>query len=106
MRLFRCVVPGRGDPADLLRSYLLMLAPSITQWVQQLQRCPLYAVLGGFEYGHTPGVGTFYGFFRRLWAAETVNPPALPPKGERGQCRAESPDQRSEQNCPAAGAAG
>ncbi len=64
------------DPADLLRSHLLMLEvgePSITQWVQQLQRCPLYAVLSGFEHGHTPGVGTFYGFFRRLWAAETVN---------------------------------
>ncbi len=68
--------PRPWDPADLLRSYLLMLEvgePSITQWVQQLQRCPLYAVLSGFEYGHTPGVGTFYGFFRRLWAARTVH---------------------------------
>ncbi|NMP25225.1 transposase, partial [Sulfobacillus sp. DSM 109850] len=57
--------PRPWDPADLLRSYLLMLEvgePSITRWVQQLQRCPLYAVLSGFEYGHTPGVGTFYGF--------------------------------------------
>ncbi len=65
-----------GSPAHLLRSYLLMLEvgePSITQWVQQLRRCPLYAVLSGFEYGHTPGVGTFYGFFRRRWVADTVN---------------------------------
>lgn len=28
---------------------------------------PLYAILSGFEVGNTPGVGTFYDFFNRLW---------------------------------------
>ncbi|WAH43495.1 hypothetical protein NZD89_08985 [Alicyclobacillus fastidiosus] len=67
---YSCRGPQSIDPANLLRSYLLMLEvgePSITKWVNQLRRCPLYAILSGFEYGHTPGVGTFYDFFGRLW---------------------------------------
>ena len=68
--------PRSFDPADLLRSYLLMLhvrEPSITEWVNQLRRCPLYAILSGFEYGKTPGIGTFYDFFKRLWSHTSVN---------------------------------
>ncbi|WAH43813.1 hypothetical protein NZD89_10740 [Alicyclobacillus fastidiosus] len=73
---FSCRGPKSIDPADLLRSYLLMLQvgePSVTEWVNQLRRCPLYAILSGFQYGQTPGVGTFYGFFRRLWSCDSAN---------------------------------
>src|SRR5579875_2686124 len=58
------------DPADILRSYLLMLQVgciSVTKWVDELRRVPLYAIISGFIPGHTPGVGTFYDFFTRLW---------------------------------------
>jgi len=68
--------PETIDPAKLLRSYLLMLQVkqiSVTEWVNDLRRYPLYAILSGFEYGHTPGVGTFYDFFRRLWSLDSPN---------------------------------
>ena len=57
------------DPANLLRAYLLMLQvgqTSITKWVDELRRVPLYAMITGFLPGHTPGIGTFYDFFDRL----------------------------------------
>ena len=68
--------PMAFDPARLLRSYLLMLEvgqTSISRWVNDLRRIPLYAILSGFEYGHTPGVGTFYEFFKRLWNSTAAN---------------------------------
>lgn len=34
---------------------------------------PLYAILSGFEVGDTPGVGTFYDFFSRLWNSDSNN---------------------------------
>lgn len=34
---------------------------------------PLYAILSGFEFGDTPGVGTFYDFLSRLWDSEDPN---------------------------------
>jgi Transposase DDE domain len=60
------------DPADLLRSLLLMVKLRITSidlWVQQLRTMPIYAILSGFKPNATPGVGTFYDFFKRLWLA-------------------------------------
>lgn len=57
-------------PANLFRSYLLMLQvgrTSITAWVDELRRVPLYAIISGLEPSHTPGVGTFYDFLARLW---------------------------------------
>lgn len=60
------------DPADIFRSYLLMLqvgCTSVTAWVDELRRVPLYAIVSGFFPGSTPGVGTFYDFFARLWPA-------------------------------------
>lgn len=72
--------PLSVDPADMLRSYLLMLEvgqSSVTEWVNDLRRCPLYAILSGFVYGQTPGVGTFYDFFPKLW---TYAPPNLAPR--------------------------
>ncbi|WP_409342012.1 hypothetical protein [Paenibacillus sp. MBLB4367] len=66
--------PKPRDPASMLRSYLLnlLIRPqlSVTKWVDEMHTVPLYAILSGFEPGDIPGVGTFYDFFRRLWAAE------------------------------------
>lgn len=69
--------PLPRDPASMLRSYLLMLLTnptmSITDWAEELKRVPLYAILSGFEPGDTPGIGTFYDFFGRLWASDKKN---------------------------------
>ncbi|QOY34875.1 transposase [Anaerobacillus isosaccharinicus] len=69
--------PEPRDPASMLRSYLLCLLTSptlsITEWVNQLHRVPLYTILSGFEPGDVPGVGTFYDFFRRLSGFEKAN---------------------------------
>ena len=34
---------------------------------------PLFAILSGFEFGNTPGVGTFYDFLNRLWDSDEDN---------------------------------
>ena len=39
----------------------------------QLKINPLYAILSGFEVGNTPGIGTFYDFFDRLWDSKDDN---------------------------------
>lgn len=60
------------NPPDMLRSLLLMHKlqyTSVDKWVQALKTVPLYAVLSGFNPDSTPGVGTFYDFFNRLWLA-------------------------------------
>lgn len=43
----------------MLRSYLLSIALrfSVTKWVDQMRMVPAYAILSGFEFGDTPGVG-------------------------------------------------
>lgn len=64
------------DPADLLRSILLMHKLRITSvdgWVRQLRTIPVYAILSGFAPGRVPGVGTFYDFFKRLWLATSAH---------------------------------
>ena len=45
----------------MLRSYLLSIALhfSVTKWVDQMRTVPAYAILSGFAFGNTPGVGTF-----------------------------------------------
>lgn len=63
-------------PSCMQRSYLLSIdfkVTSITDWAAQLKINPLYALLSGFEIGDTPGVGTFYDFFDRLWDADDNN---------------------------------
>ncbi len=69
--------PQPRDPASLLRSYLLFLMTKpeigITEWINEMKRIPFYAILSGFEPGDLPGVGTFYDFFIRLWAASGNN---------------------------------
>ena len=58
------------------RSYLLSLdfkVTSLTEWAAQLKINPLYAILSGFEFGDTQGVGTFYDFLNRLWDSDEDN---------------------------------
>ena len=50
----------------------------------------LYAILSGFPFGDTPGVGTFYDFFSRIWQGGSDNlspkdrfPKMKPPKGKK-----------------------
>ena len=60
----------------MLRSYLLTLklkVPSITVWYRMPKETPLYAILSGFSFGDTPGVGTFYDFFSRIWQDDSNN---------------------------------
>lgn len=88
--------PAPRDPASMLRSFLLLLLTkpetSITSWVDELYRVPLYAILSGFEPGDVPGVGTFYDFFGRLWASaeNNIKPrkkkrKRKPKKGKKGE---------------------
>ncbi|MET3208004.1 UNVERIFIED_CONTAM: hypothetical protein ABIC26_000940 [Paenibacillus sp. PvR008] len=69
--------PIPRDPASLLRSYLLLLLTNphmgITEWINEMKRTPIYAILSGFRLDDLPGVGTFYDFFRRLWPAVDKN---------------------------------
>lgn len=67
------------------RSYLLSLdfkVTSLTEWAAQLKINPLYALLSGFEFGDTPGVGTFYDFLNRIWNSneDNLNPHVHPVK--------------------------
>ena len=63
-------------PSCMLRSYLLSIklhVTSIAKWCELLKVTPLYAILSGFLVSDTPGVGTFYDFFNRLWQSENNN---------------------------------
>jgi len=63
-------------PSSMLRSYLLSIKfkiTSITRWVALLKENPLYAILSGFSFGDTPGIGTFYDFFSRMWDSDSNN---------------------------------
>lgn len=68
--------PAPRTPSCMQRSYLLSIdfkVYSITEWVSQLKINPLFAILSGFEVGDTPGIGTFYDFFSRLWDSDDNN---------------------------------
>ena len=69
-------------------SYLLSIhfkIHSLTDWAAQLKINPLYAILSGFEFGDTPGIGIFYDFLNRLWNSEVPNlsPHLRPAKRKR-----------------------
>ena len=80
-------------PSCMLRSYLLALklkVTSITAWCRMLRETPLYAILSGFPFVDTPGVGTFYDFFSRIWQDDSDNlspkdrfPKMKPPRGKK-----------------------
>jgi hypothetical protein len=76
--------PLPRDPASLLRSYLICLmtnpAMGLTEWINEMKRTPIYAILSGFALDDLPGVGTFYDFFERLWPAVDKH---LKPKKQR-----------------------
>lgn len=76
--------PEPRDPASMFRSFLvfLMTNPEIglTEWINEMKRTPIYAILSGFSLDDIPGVGTFYDFFERLWPAVDKN---LKPKKQR-----------------------
>lgn len=69
--------PKPRDPSAMMRSYLIFLLSrptiGIAEWVDELHRVPLYAILSNFEPGDIPGVGTFYDFFARLWNSDKPN---------------------------------
>ena len=68
--------PAPRTPSCMQRSYLLSIdfkVTSITDRATQLKINPLYAILSVFEFGDTPGIGTFYCFFSRLWNFEDDN---------------------------------
>lgn len=68
--------PAPRLPSDMLRSYLLSIKfkiTSITRWAALLKENPLYAILSGFDPMDTPGVGTFYDFFDRMWDSDDDN---------------------------------
>lgn len=72
-------------PSNMFRSYLLSLEfkiPSPTTWASSLKQNHLHAILSGFSVGDTPGTGTFYDFFDRLWLSDEDNltNPLHPPK--------------------------
>ena len=76
-------------PSSMLRSYLLSIkckVTSITAWASDLKQNHLHAILSGFSVGDTPGTGTFYDFFDRLWLSDSdnisnpVHPPRQKPK--------------------------
>ena len=85
--------PDPRLPSCMLRSYLLALklkVTSITVWCRMLRETPLYAILSGFSFGDTPGVGTFYDFFSRIWQDGSNHlspkdrfPKMKPPKGKK-----------------------
>lgn len=61
--------PKPRTPSCMQRSYLLSIdfkIHSMTDWTAQLKINPFYAILSGFEFGDTLGVGTFYEFLSRL----------------------------------------
>jgi hypothetical protein len=65
--------PPPRPPSSMMRSYLLSLklkVTSVTDWCRMLKETPLYAIVSGFMPGDTPGVGTFYDFFHRMWGSD------------------------------------
>ncbi len=82
------------DPADMLRSTLLMtkLHLGVDDWVRQLRTVPVYAILSGFSPDDVPGIGTFYDFFRRLWNADS------PHKTGRNKRKLKKPKKKGKKN--------
>lgn len=68
--------PKPRTSSCMQHSYLLSIhfkIHSLTDWAAQLKINPLYAILSGFEFGDTPGIGIFYDFLNRLWNSEVPN---------------------------------
>lgn len=81
-------------PSDMVRSVMLSVEfkiTSVTAWVADMKENHLHALLSGFSVGDTPGIGTFYDFFSRLWCGnknnltDAVHPPKEKPKKPKGK---------------------
>ena len=62
--------PAEFEPADMLRSLVLMTSlkiTSIAKWASCLENSNVLAILSGFEPGKTPSASAFYDFWNRLW---------------------------------------
>jgi hypothetical protein len=89
--------PEPRDPASMFRSFLLLMMTNptmgITEWINEMKRTPLYAILSGFKVNDIPGVGTFYDFFKRLWTSSNKHlrvqkrkrRKSKPKKGKKGE---------------------
>ncbi|MCI8796060.1 MAG: hypothetical protein HFG89_04280 [Dorea sp.] len=88
-------------PSNMLRSYLLSIKCKITSttaWASDLKQNYLHAILSGFSVGDTPGTGTFYDFFDRLWLSDNdnISNPVHPPKQ-----KPKKPDKKGQKAPPA-----
>ncbi len=62
--------PADFNPADMLRSLILMVSlkiTSVTEWSDKLAKSDVLAFLSGFEPDQTPSAASFYDFWNRLW---------------------------------------
>jgi len=62
--------PADFNPADMLRSLILMVSlkvTSVTEWSDKLAKSDVLAILSGFEPDQTPSAALFYDFWNRLW---------------------------------------
>lgn len=85
MELIKPLYSYTGRPAlnqpELFRAVILAshYKDSISYFVQRLKADEVLAIACGFEPGNTPGVGTLYDFFKRLWLgnapAKVLRPP-------------------------------
>ncbi|MCY9668254.1 hypothetical protein M5X11_25575 [Paenibacillus alginolyticus] len=75
--------PLPRDPASLLRSFLIFLITNsemgLTEWINEMKRTPIYAILSGFDFDDSRR-RTFYDFFDRLWPSVDKH---LKPKKQR-----------------------
>jgi len=98
--LYSVFGPAPRLPSCMLRSILVALnfkVASYTEWARQLKLNPLYAILSGFEFGDTPGVGTFYDFIKRLWASDSKN---LSPHEHKPKSSVKKPSKKGTKAAP------
>ena len=86
---YSVLVPEPRLPSDMLRAILVSVEFKITSYTKlasDLKENYLHAIISGFYFGDTPGVGTFYDFHRWLWLSPDKNlthalhPPKIKPQ--------------------------
>lgn len=89
MELIKPLYSYTGRPAlnqpELFRAVILAshYKDSISYFVQRLKADEVLAIACGFEPGNTPGVGTLYDFFKRLWLGNASTKVLRPPYKKR-----------------------
>lgn len=83
--------PEPRDPASMFRSFLVLLMTNpemgFTEWINEMKRTPIYAVMSGFPLDDLPGVGTFYDFFKRLWPAAHKHLKSINQRRRKGKAK-------------------